>query len=165
MKGRTFGAIVILFGVAWLLSSPAFSAEAPQSKEAKRIIALVDKAVTLVERKGRTAFPEFKKKGSEWYKGESYLFINDLQGLNLMHPASPELEGKNLIDLKDSNGKAFVREFIETAKSKGQGWVEYMWPKPGEKKPSKKISYVRAAKMPDGETVIVGAGDYVAAKE
>ena len=74
---------------------------------------------------------------------------------------APELEGKDLIDLKDANGKAIVREFIETVKTKGHGWVEYMWPKPGEKKPSKKISYVKRAKMPDGVSVIVGAGIYV----
>jgi len=165
MKIKTFVAVFMVFGIAWLLSSPVFGAEATQSKEAKQIVALVDKAAVLVESKGKAAFPEFKKKGSEWYKGEAYLFINDLKGINLMHPASPELEGKDLIDLKDANGKALVREFIETAKNKGQGWVEYMWPKPGEKKPSKKLSYVRGAKMPDGETVVVGAGLYVAAKE
>ena len=160
MKGKTLGGSLILFGV---LSFPvlAFCAEAPQSKEAKQVAALVDKAAALVESKGKAAFPEFKKKGSEWYQGDTYLFINDLNGINLMHPASPELEGKDLIDLKDANGKALVREFIETAKTKGQGWVEYLWPKPGEKTPSKKISYVKRAKMPTGETVVVGAGIYV----
>jgi signal transduction histidine kinase len=54
-----------------------------------------------------------------------------------------------------------MREFIETAKTKGSGWVDYMWPKPGEKNPSKKLSYVKRTKMPDGEMVIVGAGTYV----
>lgn len=63
--------------------------------------------------------------------------------------------------MKDAKGKAFIREFIETAKTKGSGWVDYMWPKPGEDKPSKKISYIKKAKMPDGEMVIVGAGMYV----
>ena len=120
-----------------LFFSPAFSADAPQSKEAKQIIALVDKAAALTESKGKSAFPEFKKKGSEWLKGETYIFIIDMNGPTLMHPANPELETKSILDLKDVNGKAFVREFIETAK-KGSGWVDYMWPKPGEKKPAKK---------------------------
>jgi len=44
---------------------------------------------------------------------------------------------------------------------KGSGWVDYMWPKPGEKSPSKKVSYVKGAKMPTGEVVIVGAGIYL----
>ena len=137
------------------------SADSPQSPEAKRLVALVDKAATLTESKGKTAFPEFKKKGSEWLKGETYIFIADMNGTILMHPANPELETKSIIDLKDANGKAFMREFIETAKTKGSGYVDYMWPKPGEKSPSKKLSYVKRTKMPAGEMVIVGAGTYI----
>ena len=137
------------------------SADSPQSPEAKRLVALVDKAAALTESKGKTAFPEFKKKGSEWLKRETYIFIADMNGTILMHPANPELETKSVIDLKDANGKAFMQEFIETAKGKGSGWVDYMWPKPGEKRPSKKRSYVKRTKMPDGEMVIVGAGTYV----
>ena len=137
------------------------SADSPQSPEAKRLVALVDKAAALTESKGKTAFPEFKKKGSEWLKRETYIFIADMNGTILMHPANPELETKSIIDLKDANGKAFMREFIETAKGKGSGWVDYMWPKPGEKSPSKKRSYVKRTKMPDGEMVIVGAGAYI----
>jgi cytochrome c len=139
----------------------AFSADSSQSPEAKRLVALVDKAAALTEGKGKSAFPEFKKKGSEWLKGETYIFIADMSGTILMHPANPELETKSIIDLKDANGKAFMREFIETAKTKGSGWVDYMWPKPGEKSPSKKLSYVKRTKMPDGEMVIVGTGTYV----
>ena len=137
------------------------TADSPQSPEAKRLVALVDKAAALTESKGKTALPEFKKKGSEWLKGETYIFIADMSGTVLMHPANPELETKSIIDLKDANGKAFMREFIETAKTRGSGWVDYMWPKPGEKSPSKKLSYVKRTKMPDGEMVIVGAGAYV----
>ena len=84
-----------------------------------------------------------------------------MNGTILMHPANPELETKSIIDLKDANGKAFMREFIEMAKTKGSGYVDYMWPKPGEKSPSKKLSYVKRTKMPDGEMVIVGAGTYI----
>jgi len=56
-----------------------------------------------------------------------------------------------LFDFKDTNGKLFVQEYITVAKTKGEGWTEYMWPTPEEmKKPipkkdrisSKKISYV-----------------------
>jgi methyl-accepting chemotaxis protein len=83
-----------------------------------------------------------------------------MNGTILMHPANPELETKSIIDLKDANGKTFMRQFVDTAKNKGSGWVDYMWPKPSEKKPSKKVSYIKRAKMPNGETVLVGAGIY-----
>lgn len=62
--------------------------------EAKRLVALADKAAALTESKGKTAFPEFKKKGSEWLKRETYIFIADMNGTILMHPANPELETK-----------------------------------------------------------------------
>jgi cytochrome c len=156
---KALSPLLILYGVPCLFFAAAFAADAPQSKEAKQIAALVDKAAALTESKGKSAFPEFKKKGSEWLRGETYIFIADMNGMILMHPANPELEAKNILDLKDANGKAFMREFIETAK-KGAGWVEYMWPKPGEKKPSKKLAYIKQAKIPSGETILVGAGIY-----
>src|SRR5438034_11188626 len=159
MKRKTLTNLLITCGVVCLVYSPAFSADSPQSPEAKRLVALVDKAAALTESKGKSAFPEFKKKDSEWLKGETYIFIADMSGTILMHPANPELETKSIIDLKDANGKPFMREFIEAAK-KGSGWVDYMWPKPGEKKPSKKLSYIKQAKMPNGETILVGAGIY-----
>ena len=157
-----YGSILIAFGVVCLLAFPVFSSTPePQSEQAKQIKALVDKAASLIGSKGKDAFPEFKKKDSEWYKGETYIFVNDMNGISLVHPTHPELEGKSLINTKDANGKLFARAFIETAKTRGSGWVDYMWPKPGKDKPSKKISYIKKAKMPDGEMVIVGAGIYV----
>lgn len=162
MKRKTlYGRIFILFGVVCLFASPGFSATPePQSEQAKQITALVDKAVALIESKGKSAFPELRRKGSEWFKGETYIFVDDLNGTLLMFPPKPELEGKNMIDQKDANGKLWMREFIETAQTKGSGWVDYMWPKPGQDKPSRKISYIKRAKLPDGKMVLVGAGIY-----
>ncbi|MGA2936010.1 MAG: cache domain-containing protein [Syntrophobacteraceae bacterium] len=42
---------------------------------------------------------------------------------------------------------------------KGSGWVDYMWPKPGEKTPSLKVSYVKLVKV-DGEDLVLGCGVY-----
>lgn len=162
MKSKTlYVSFLLLFGVVNLFSFPGFSAEIPQSEEAKQIVALVDKATALTESKGKEAFPEFRKKDSEWYTGDIYIFVDDMNGTSLVNPPSPEIEGKNFIDMKDAKGKAFFREFIETAKTKGSGWVAYWWAKPGTNKPSEKTSYIKRAKMPDGKMVIVGAGIYV----
>lgn len=122
-------------------------------------MALVDKAAALVENKGEEAFSEFRKKDSEWLKGETYIFVDDVKGTNIFHPFQPDLEGKNLIFFRDVNGKAFIKEFIELLKTKDSGWVDYMWPKPGETQPSKKWSYIKKARLGE-QTVIVGAGIY-----
>ncbi len=113
MKRKTLynSILLILFGVVYLFSFTGFSAEPPQSEEAKQIVALVDKATALIESKGKDAFPEFNKKDSEWYKGETYIFVDDMNGTVLMLPTKPELEGKNLTDMKDANGKLWMREF------------------------------------------------------
>jgi signal transduction histidine kinase len=76
-----------------------------------------------------------------------------------MHPIMYKMEGKLLIDLKDSNGKLFFTAMNEIAKTKGAGWVDYMWPKPGEKTPVLKVSYVKMVKV-DGENLVVCCGIY-----
>jgi cytochrome c len=152
--------VLIFCGMVYLFSFPGFSAEPSQSEEAKQIVALVNSAAALIESKGKDAFAEFKKKDSKWYSGKTYVFVDYINGTVLVNPPSPEIEGKNLIDMKDAKGKPLLREFIKTANTKGSGWVDYWWPKPGESKPSKKMSYIKKAKMPNGEMVIVGAGIY-----
>ncbi|MDA2921592.1 cache domain-containing protein, partial [Desulfobacterota bacterium AH_259_B03_O07] len=70
-----------------------------------------------------------------------------MNGVVIFHPIQPELEGKNIIDLKDVDGKALFQEMIETAKTQGSGWIGYMYQKPGESKPSKKSSYFKKVKV------------------
>ena len=105
-------------------------------------------------------FLNLERRTAKWYNEKTYVFVDDINGTVLINPPTPEIEGKNLIDMKDAKGKALLREFIKAAKTKGSGWVDYWWPKPGEDKPSKKMSYIKRAKMPNGEMVIVGAGVY-----
>jgi len=79
-----------------------------------------------------------------------------MDGTMIAHPIKASLVGKNLIDLKDSEGKEFFKDMIKVAKESGSGWVDYMWPKPGEEKPSPKTSYV----LKVNDDVFVGAGVY-----
>ncbi len=92
------------------------------------------------------------------YGGDEYFWINDLTPRMVMHPTKPELDGTDLSDNKDPNGKYLFREFVKVCTDKGEGFVDYMWPKPGESKPSPKISYVKLYK-PWGW--IIGSGLYV----
>jgi cytochrome c len=143
-----------------LTRSPAFAQQSsPDSPKAKEIEALVDKAAPLIDSKGKSVFSELGKPDSEWRRGDTYLFISTMDGTQIFSGGFPNLNGKNLSDLKDSNGKLLIREFIKTVQSKGSGWVDYMWPKPGQSQPSQKWSYVKAVKI-DGEPGYVGAGFY-----
>lgn len=92
------------------------------------------------------------------YGGTEYFWINDLVPRMIMHPTKPELDGMDLADYKDPNGKHLFKEFIKECEAKGEGFVTYMWPKPGETQPAPKISYVKLYK-PWGW--IVGSGLYI----
>lgn len=92
------------------------------------------------------------------YEEKEYFWVNTTDPRMVMHPMKPELEGKNLSDFKDTNGKAIFVEFANAAKTGGRGFVDYYWPKPGEDKPVAKISYV---KLYEPWGWIVGSGIYV----
>lgn len=76
------------------------------------------------------------------YDGENYLWINDLAPKMVMHPIKPELNGKDLSENKDPNGKVLFVEMVKVCKESGKGFVEYAWSKPGNSKPVPKLSYV-----------------------
>jgi len=92
------------------------------------------------------------------YEEKEYFWINDLGPRMIMHPYTPELDGRDLSDYKDPQGKHLFVEFVETCKAQGAGFVDYLWPKPGFDQPVPKISYVKLFK-PWGW--IVGSGIYL----
>jgi PAS domain S-box-containing protein len=88
-----------------------------------------------------------------------YLWVNDTAHVMLMHPYMPELEGKQLVDFKDSNGKNIIAAFVQAATAAGEGgYVPYTWPKPGASLPQPKLSYVKL--FPSWQWII-GSGVYV----
>lgn len=89
----------------------------------------------------------------EFHDRELYPFIYDLSGRNVAHGARPALIGKNLIDLKDQDGRYLIREIIATVKGPGHGWVDYKWPNSLTNKIEDKSSYVELM-----EDYVVGVG-------
>lgn len=120
----------------------------------------VNAGVDLINKEGRAAFPKFKGLGSEFIYAGTYIWIHSpTSGKMLMHPMKPALEGKNVNPLRDRGGKLLFIEMNRVATEKGSGWVDYQWPKPGEKKSSTKVSYVKMAEH-NGEKFVVGSGVY-----
>jgi methyl-accepting chemotaxis protein len=78
------------------------------------------------------------------YGNDNYLWFNDMRPVMVMHPFQSQLEGKDLSDYKDPKGTYIFVEFVKVAQKDGEGWLYYMWPKPGETKPVEKLSYVKA---------------------
>lgn len=119
---------------------------------------MVDAAVEHVKKVGpEQAFKDFSDKTNKsWQKKDLYVFAYNMEGVNVGHGANDKLIGKNLIELKDPNGKLLIQELRTTAQ-KGSGWVEYDWPHPQSKKIESKVSFVRKLANYDG---FVGVGVY-----
>ncbi|MET0122590.1 MAG: methyl-accepting chemotaxis protein [Candidatus Thiodiazotropha sp. 6PLUC9] len=131
--------------------------------------ALVDTAHSLIEsqhahaEKGEITMEEAQKRAIKdieglRYNGGNYFWINDLNAHIVMHPIKPQLNGKDLSDFKDPDGKRIFSEFAAIAKQEGAGSVPYKWSKPGSDTPVDKISYVKGFK-PWGW--VVGTGIYI----
>ena len=92
------------------------------------------------------------------YGNNNYFWINDMKPAMVMHPKKPSLNGKDLADFKDPDGKHLFVDFVDTVKRQGAGFVHYKWPKPGFEKPVPKISYVKGF-APWGW--VIGSGIYL----
>jgi cytochrome c len=123
-----------------------------------------DEAVAMVKR----VQDEFKKNGAEatfrdvsdkaiagYHDRDLYPFIYDMSGKCVAHGARPALIGKNLMNLKDQDGKYIIQEMVKLSQGPGNGWVDYKWPNPITNKIEDKSSYVE--KMGD---YFVGVGIY-----
>ena len=153
---RLLAVCTILAGL--MMPGTAQSQESPPpSEKAKQIEDLVNQAAALVNQRGRAAFDEFRKPNSQWWSGHIYLFAYDDHLNVLLNPAFPKREGTNPSGEKDANGKMFHDEFLKKVQASGAGWVDYMFPKPGQTQPSHKWSYVKGFKA-DGITGLIGAG-------
>lgn len=133
--------------------SPAIAEEIGTAAEAK---ALVQKALAHFKAVGKDkACADFAAAG-DYQSKDLYVFVQEMDGTMLCHGKNPALNGKNLSGLKDSDGLAFVAQFIETVKTKGSGWVDYKWVNAATKKIERKSSYLEKG---DGN-IFIAAGIY-----
>jgi methyl-accepting chemotaxis protein len=91
-------------------------------------------------------------------ENKDYFWINDLHPRMVMHPYKPEMDGQDLSDNKDPNGKKLFVEFARVGKESGEGFVDYLWPKYGADKPQPKLSFVKLYKEWGW---VVGTGLYI----
>jgi signal transduction histidine kinase len=158
MRKAAVIALVMMVSVALAASVMA------QSGVKEECVALTKDAAKFINEKGLdAAIAEINNKEGKFVTKNTYVFLMDLEGNELAHPyhaltglpaSAVTASGRNILklfDYKDTTGKLFVQEFIKVAKTKGEGWVEYMYPTPEEqkkpipfkeKKSSKKINYV-----------------------
>ncbi len=144
MKKVLLGTLVVLL-IVLLVAGVSYS----QKKATKEsCVALVQKAMAYYKEAGpEKALEEFSNPKGRFVDGEDYLSIYSLQGKVIGHGTNQKLIGKELADLKDSNGKLFIREFMDKASKSpsSSGWVDYHWTNPISKKIEPKTAYFERA--------------------
>jgi hypothetical protein len=154
MKTRN---ILVVLAVALLVVGLSNSAVGQDKATARDVIAMVGEAVSTLSKTGDLA--PFNQKPGPWVWKDTYIFVVDCdKKVIAAHPIKPELVGQDYRSLKDTKGKNFFPEgWCDAAKKPAGVWIEYWWPKPGEKEGSRKLTYGLSAK---GTPYAVGAGIY-----
>ncbi len=144
----SLGTILLLAGL--LLPGAAWAADRGTPEEAK---AMAIKAAAYLKSVGpEKAFPEFDA-GGPWLDRDLYVTVQNNAGIMLARGNNPGLIGKSLIDLRDVDGKPFVREVSAITDA---GWVTLKWQNPVTKAVEPKTMY--AVRVGD---YLVGVGAYV----
>lgn len=137
-----------LYSTAW--------AQKPAHASAEEAVAMVQQVIASFKANGREkTLAEINNVNGKFRDRDLYVTVNDMSGKNLAHGANPKMQGKDLIDLKDADGKYFVRERIELVKTKGKGWQDYKFVNPVTKQIEQKSMYVEKY-----EDLIVNCGIY-----
>ncbi|MFZ0931123.1 MAG: cache domain-containing protein [Syntrophobacteraceae bacterium] len=149
---------LVLACVGFLFVSCLGFAVAQEKASRDECVAKCKEAAALIKEVGvEAAMAKIQDAKGPFVWKDSYVYASDLDGKVLAHPMAPGLVGKALRGLKDPTGKMFGSEILDVANNAGEGWVEYMWPKPNEQAPSHKATFVY--RVP-GQSVYVAAGIY-----
>jgi signal transduction histidine kinase len=109
---------------------------------ADEAVALVKKGVAFIKASGKDkGYAEISNKGGQFTDRDLYLVVYGLDGVVRAHGANGKMIGKNLIDLKDIDGKEFVKERVELGKATGTFWQDYKFTNPVTKKIEPKSMY------------------------
>lgn len=143
----------LLCGLAAAASLVAFGAWAGEHATKDEAVAMVKKGVVFIKTHGKDkAYVEITNKQGQFTDRDLYLVVYSLDGTVRAHGANDKMVGRNLIELKDVDGKPFVQERMEMAKKQASFWQDYKFTNPTTKKIEPKSMYCE--KLDD--TVVCG---------
>jgi signal transduction histidine kinase len=138
--------LFVLIALAGTFASSSASAkeEFGTAAEAK---AMVAKAIQHIQKVGpEKAYQAFTAKDPAFTDRDLYVIVYDVSGRVLAHGQNPKMVGKDNLDLRDADGKPYIRDRIETSKSKSGFWQEYKWTDPVSRKLLLKSTYTERYK-------------------
>ena len=124
------------------------------------MIDIVNSAASLLGKKGQSAYSILIDKANIYYFRDIYIFVINMKGKAIVDPVFPGRQNRDLVDFRDMVGNYVVVDMIERLTEADSAMVVYIWPKPGQSNPSKKVAYVRKVNV-NGEDMIVGSSMYI----
>lgn len=116
-----------------------------RSEERDQAVAMVKRALEHIRAKGlEQACRDFNDPRGGFNDGKYYIWAGDFNGVIVANGSNPDATGQNHFDLKAADGGKFIQEIIETAKTKGKGWCDYLWKNPVTKRTELKSTYFQA---------------------
>jgi signal transduction histidine kinase len=144
---------IIVLAVAVGLLCAAAMAGAEERASKKDAEAMVKKAVAAYKAGGEKTFADFTAPSKKFTSKDLYIVVYDINGKCVAHGQNAKQVGKDLIGMKDPDGKAFVKERVDLAKAKGSFWQDYKFTDPLTKKVLPKQAYCEKA---DDKNIICG---------
>lgn len=89
----------------------------------------------------RIALAEFTNPQGRFVRDQLYIYVLSPTGTMLAHGVNERFVGEDFSEVKDSTGKAFIKEILKKVNSEGSAWVEYRWYHPRRKRVFPKIAY------------------------
>jgi cytochrome c len=107
------------------------------------VTALMEKAIAHFNQVGaEQAYKDFSNKDGGFIVDDMYVVVQDLKGTMVHHSTLSKLNGRNVMKLKDADGKVFNKDMLDALAGSDNTWVRYKWSNPKTKKIGQKNSYV-----------------------
>lgn len=117
----------------------------------------IKEASDLLATKGKdAALRQIADPASDFNFLDSFIFVMDERGHALFDPGFPNLTGRDWSQFRDLVGVYVIQELLRRLKDSDRAWVQYLWQKPGEAIPVRKLIYARKIVV-GGETLVVGS--------
>jgi cytochrome c len=155
-EGTIMRKLLQLIALACIIGFTGLAHAAAEHASADEAVAMVQRVIAYIKANGKEkAIAEINNLQGQFRDRDLYVTINDLNMKSLAHGANAKMQGKDLIDLKDADGKFFMRERLDLVKAKSKGWQDYKFVNPVTKQIEQKATYFERY-----QDIVVNCGIY-----
>lgn len=119
-------------------------------------IALVKKAVSYLKENGpEKSFAAFNASKGQFTNKDLYIFVINQKGKMVAHGMLPKIVDKDVLEMKDADGKFLFKDMLAATSKQANAWVYYKWPNPSTKSVDDKSTYLERV-----DEFVIGCGIY-----